>query len=335
MKGHTMAARRFAFGLVVGGLAAVVSGQATVDVGETPSGGGSPAVVKIPNPDDPAVKQYAATQKQRVQAEKEMRKIRVEFFDNIRNTEIRQIGISKLRQYADKPYLYPSLLREFARSGEDVRGGILDMLVAQETDEADTTIAWTAVFDKDPALRKLAAARLRTRIGDGAEATPRIKQVITLGLKPGATEEEIKTAAELANQFNVLEAVPLLINAQVTGAQTGLGGGGGDTSLAYILVGTQQAYVADLEPVVGDSAVAFDPTIAVVTEGTYLRIIDAHVITYRMEVHNALIDMSSRAMGKPTDGFGFDQPRWRTWYTDEFKPFMEARKADEARKAKG
>jgi hypothetical protein len=335
MKGSTRAVRGFAFGLVACGLAAAASGQANVDVGVAPSGGGQPGVVKVPNPDDPAVKQYAATQKQRVQAEKEMRKLRVEFFDNIRNTEIRQIGISKLRQYADKPFLYPSLLREFARSGDDVRRGILDMLEAQQTEEGDTTLAWTAVFDKDPTWRKLAADRLQRRIAAGAEAGGRIKQVISLGLKPGATNEEMKIAAGLAQQLNVFEAIPLLINAQVTGSSTGLGGGGGDTSIAYILVGTQQAYVADLEPVVGDSAVAFDPTIAVVTEGTYLRIIDAHVITYRMEVHNALIDLSTRAMGKPTDDLGFDQPRWRAWFEQEFKPYWEAKKAEEASEAKG
>lgn len=337
MKARThagMGRRGFAFGLVLAGTAGLAHGQATVDTGVTPSGGG-PALVKMPNPDDPAVKRYAATQKHRVQAEKEMRKIRVEFFDNIRNTEIRQIGINRLRAYADQPHLYPSLLREFGRSGDDVRSGILQMLEARQTDEADTTLAWTAVFDKDATWRKLAGERLHKRIDAGAAATDRIKEVIRLGLTPTSTNEEMIAAAGLADILNVYEAIPLLINAQVggTGGAGGGGGGGGETSLAWILVGTQQAYVADLEPVVGDSAVAFDPTIAVVTEGTFLRIIDAHVITYRMDVHNALVGLSTRAMGTPTGPMGFDQPRWRAWYLTDFKPFWEAKKAKEVEQA--
>jgi hypothetical protein len=307
-------------------------GQADVQVG-TPAGGGGPALVKMPSPDDPAQEQYRATQRERVKAEKEMRKLRVEFFDNIRSTEIRQIGIAKLRKYADKPYLYPSLLREFARSGEDVRGTILDMFVDQQTDEADTTLVWTAVFDKDPELRTMASERLQKRIAARGEATERIKQVIALGLKPGASEEEMKTASILADKLNVIEVIPLLISAQLGGQQTAVGGGGtqdGESALAIILVGTQTAFVSDLEPVVGDSAVAFDPTISVVTEGTVLRIIDAHVFTYRMDVHYALTRLSERAWGRPTDHFGFDQPRWARWYKEEFQPYLKAKQGEKA-----
>jgi len=35
------------------------------------------------------------------------------------------------------------------------------------------------------------------------------------------------------------------------------------------------AFVSDLQPVVGNSAVAFDPTVSVITDGTFLRVIDA------------------------------------------------------------
>jgi hypothetical protein len=318
----------FAAGLVVVAAAALLTnaaarGQGTVDVGVVGGGGGA-AVVQVPNPDDPAVRTYAATQKQRVAAEREMRKLRAEYFDNIRNTEIRQIGISKLRQYADRPFLYPALLREFARCGEDVRGAILDLFADQQSDEGDTTLAWTAIFDKDEGWRAMAAERLQRRIKDPGEATTRMKQVIAHGLRRDSTEKQMAAAARLASQLNVLEVIPLLIAAQAGGTQTTTArvGGDGDTSLAYILVGTQTAYVADLDVVVGDNAVAFDPQLAVITEGTYLRIISAHVITYRTEVHSALVDITSRAWGRPTGGFGYDQDRWAQWYKSEFLPHL-------------
>jgi hypothetical protein len=320
----------FAVGSVLGCAGAVLA-QA-VDVGV--HGGGGAGVARIEDPADPRLEQHRATQRERLAAEREMRRLRVEFFDNIRNVEIRQIGIAKLRQWADRPFLYPALLREFARSGDDVRGAILDMLADQQSDEGDTTLAWTAVFDNDRAMRDLAASRLQRRIGEGAGATERIRRVLSLGLKPSATEQEMATAATLASQLRIVELIPLLINAQAGGTTTvGGGGGGGESSLAWILIGTQTAFVADLEPVVGNNAVAFDPQIAVVTEGTVLRIIDAHVITYRMEVHHALVRLSSDAWGRPTGHFGFDVPRWREWYAKEFLPHLnreeEKRRSDQ------
>ena len=70
-----------------------------------------------------------------------------------------------------------------------------------------------------------------------------------------------------------------------------------DGALADILVATQQAFVQDLQPVVGDSAVGFDPELGVVTSGTILRVMGAYVVTYRTEVHNSLVGLSSRAWG--------------------------------------
>jgi hypothetical protein len=80
---------------------------------------------------------------------------------------------------------------------------------------------------------------------------------------------------------------------------------------------------------VGDSAVAFDPTISVITEGTILRVIDAVVVTYRYEVHNALVGLASQGWGRPTDHLGFDNAAWRKWYADEFVPYRKSLAAAE------
>jgi len=252
----------------------------------------------------------------------------------MRNTEIRQVGIHKLRQYTD-PVTYQSLYNIFEKEKMDVRGAVADLLADQRNDEADTVLTWGAIFDKDKEFRAAVAQRLNRRIAENnGKATPRIQSVIAEGLK-GGDNDQLASAAKLAQTLNLVDAIPMLISAQLggQGGVVGGGGGGADTSLAWILVGTQTAFVSDLTPVVGDSAVAFDPTVSVITEGTYVRVIDAVVVTYRVDVHNALIGLSSHAWGQPTDQFGWDNPRWRAWYQDEFKPYWAAKLEDERKKA--
>ena len=292
---------------------------------------------QIDDPADPRVQEYARRQKHRVELEKELYKLRAEYFGGMRNTEIRQIGISKLRKYTD-PVLYPSLLKIFAREKMDVRGAVLDILADQKDDEADTTLAWGAIFDKDKEFRDAAAVRLHRRITEnGGVATDRMKTVIAQGLNSDQ-DDELAVAAGLCQTLKLFEAIPLLISKQLGGGGAAVGGGGGgqgaDTSLAWILVGTQTAYVSDLQPVVGDNAVGFDPELSVITEGTYLRVIDAVVVTYRTEVHNALVGLSSEAWDRPTGYLGWDNPAWRKWYTDEFKPYLAQKQAEAAQKAK-
>lgn len=264
---------------------------------------------------------YVAQQKTRSAMERELRKIRADYFRSIRNKQIRQAGIVKLREYTD-PVIYPSLIEIFARDGDDVRGAILDHLIDQQNDDADTVVAWTAIFDKDKNYRALAAGRLQQRIAQAGGPTRRIKSVVAEGLRR-TRDDEIASAAQLAQMLRLAEAIPMLINAQVSAR----GGGSSrrESSLAWILVGQQQAFVADLTPVVGNSAVAFDPQLAVVTSGTVLRVIDAVVVTYRVDVHNALVGLTSDLWGRPTAHLGYDGDAWAKWYRNEFLPYWKAR----------
>ncbi len=317
--------------LVAGLAVSHVLGQANMnlqpDTGPMPKWAATQAI----NPDDPRVQEYARRQKNRVELEKELFKIRAGYFRNIRNTEIRQIGIHKLRAFT-QPVLYESLYKIFKTEGMDVRSAVLDMLAEQKDDEADTVLAWGAIFDDSKEFREASIKRLDRRIKEnGGVATPRLKSVIAQGLRTG-TDDELGSAAHLAAGLGLVEAIPMLISAQIGGTTAAVGGGGGggdDHSLAWIEVGTQQAFVSDLTPVVGDSAVAFDPTVSVVTDGVVLRVIDAVVLTYRYEVHNALVDLSSKAWGQRTDKLGWDNPAWRKWYAEEFKPYLAAKDAEE------
>jgi hypothetical protein len=268
----------------------------------------------------------------RKEAQREMRQIRSKYFGTIRSTEIRQIGIAKLRQFKE-PVLFADMLEIFGHEQHDVVAAVLDHLADQKSEEADAALGWAAVHNQDSWVRDEASRRLAKRLTEGDAPTTgapwRIKTIIAQGLSKG-DEETIKNAAELASFLKLYEMIPHLIEAQLGGSVAAVGNGGGDSSIAYIIVGKQQAFVSDLTPVVGDSAVAFDPTVGVLTEGTILRIIDAVVITYRTEVHGALVGLANSGWnGQHADQFGWDQKAWRDWYANEFVPFRASLAAAE------
>lgn len=310
-------------------------GQTTSDMNVQPTvPGGGGGVVQAHDPNDPSVKAYTTQQKSRVNLERDLRKIRFAYFRSAKNKELRQAGIAKLREY-DDPAVFPSLLEVFRDEGPDVRTAIIEQLASYGTDEADATLAWTAVFDHEKDMRDLALRHLQDRCAQTGTVSRRVQSVVAEGLSR-TNETQLASAANVADILNLYEAIPMLVAAQAGGS--GGGGGGGDTgngdgALAYILIGKQQAFVSDLTPVVGDSAVAFDPTLSVLTEGVYLRVIDAYVVTYRADVHNSLVRLSSRGFGQDTGRLGWDQDAWRRWYADEFLPHraaVEAEKADGA-----
>jgi hypothetical protein len=265
------------------------------------------------------------------EAERQMKRIRAKHFGTVRNTEVRQLGISKMREFTD-PLLFPTMLEVFGREADDVRNALLDHFADQACDQGDASLGYVAVFGKDEAFRKAATERLQGRVAqlheagalEQGDAPWRIKAIISNGVQQ-SNEAHAGAAAQLAEQLRLFELIPTLINAQVRGNTTGVADDGGAGALAYILVGTQQAFVSDLTPVVGDSAVAFDPTLSVVTDGVVLRVIDAVVVTYRVEIHNALVGLANAGWdGRRTDGLGWDQKAWEEWYTKEFLPYRRA-----------
>jgi hypothetical protein len=264
-----------------------------------------------------ALEQRAA----RVALERDLRKLRFKYFSS-NFTELRQQGILKLREVTD-PAAFPLFVSIFERDQKDVRQAILDHLLDIGTPEADATLAWSAVYDREAWFRKAASDALARRHTASGEVSVPVRSVIAQSLR-SSNETTIASGAQLAQTLSLFDAIPMLINAQVSGGATGggSGGGAGGGSLAFILVGTQQAFVADLTPVVGDSAVAFDPTLGVVTDGTVMRIIDAVVITYRIEVHNALVRLANAGWdGRDTSPMGWDGGKWREWYTKDFVPY--------------
>ncbi|MCC6970393.1 MAG: hypothetical protein IT434_09245 [Phycisphaerales bacterium] len=277
---------------------------------------------------DAAQREYAAAKKKIRVMEQELRKLRRAHFGTIKRVDIRQEGLAKLRTYTE-PSIFASLIEIFRNDSEDVRTAVLDVFSDARSDSGDAALAWVSMTDRDAGIRAAALDRLQRRLAEVGGVSDRINLVVLRGLRSG-DEKQMAAAAELAGNLGLYEVIPWLISAQV-GQSPGRGGGGSSSNqgdLAYILVGQQIAFVSGLTPVVSDSAVAFDPQVSVAYDGTLLRVHDAAVTTYRTEVHNALVGLSSRYMGRPTVGMGWDQDKWWKWYQDEFLPLKKARAAE-------
>lgn len=284
---------------------------------------------------DPAsdvAKQYEAQAAARKQAEKDIRRLRLKHFGQLRNTAIRQEGILKLRQYTD-PALFPLMVDVFAREQDDVRFAVLDIFAESNTPEGDASLAWQAVFGRDSVIREEATSRLAMRNAKHGTVEERVKLVVYEGLK-SKSETTLVRSASLAESLGIVEAIPWLAAAQASASPSGGGGGDGGSrpgALAWIALGTQTAYVADLEPVISENAVAFDPQVAAITSGVVVRVLDAVVVTYHIEVHYALRRLASKVWGNDVD-LGWSYGAWRRWYKIELLPELARREVAEQRR---
>ncbi|MFO0493257.1 MAG: HEAT repeat domain-containing protein [bacterium] len=258
-------------------------------------------------------------------AEKQLRRIRFEHFTKSK-PEVRKVGIERLSVFADAPAL-PALLEVMRDEQDDVRRGVVEHLARLGSDEGLTTLAYAAVHEVDPSFRAMARDKLVSVVRKGRARPAGVDTVIASALE-GSEQAQAGRAARLVQSLGILQAIPALIMGQIGGGSGGQSDGG--TAIAWILIGNQQGYVADITPIVGDSSVGFDPTPAVLTTGVVLKIGDAAITSYRTEVHQALVEMTSNIAGADTSAMGYDQGKWAQWYRDEF-PNVLARRAAAAR----
>lgn len=269
------------------------------------------------------VKDLAAFNKRRLALEKEMLVLRRKHFDNISNAKRRTEGLVALKKFTE-PAAYPGLLTVFERDGHDVRGAVLDLLAAQKTSEADATLAWAALYDGDEWFRAEADKRLMARVhAEGGRTPTAVESAVASAF--GTSDPETHTrAGRLAQNLGLIQAIPAMIQAQAGQTTAGFGGRAADDGyLGTIIIGRQFAFIADLTPIVGDSAVGFDPEVAIATEGVVMNIQDAVVTWRNVALHNQLQGWTSMLTGKSTAGLGYDLDAWREWYASDFRPQVD------------
>ena len=264
--------------------------------------------------------------KRRVEAEKQMKTIRFRHFGSKAVPEIRQAGIAELRKITD-PAAFPSMLEIYRDEQADVKKALCQHLSDLNTDQSLATLAYAAVYERKPEFREIAAGSLKSKIDSRGSEVPvpdGVHTVIASALD-SASNTWRGDAARLAVSLKLLEAIPALIASQIS--PTGGGSGGG--YIAWIAIGEQRAYVADLDPVVGDGSVAFDPVPGVITDGVVLAINDAVAIQYHVGVHDALVGFTSGLSGEDTSKLGWNPRKWQDWYVGTLVPKLNRMKAEE------
>lgn len=220
-------------------------------------------------------------------------------------------GITQVSDWTD-PTSWPVLWRVMRVEGDDVRLAVLDHLAAQGG-LGQAQLADIAIRDDDAAIRHEAARRIPRPAG------PEVLAVIDNALR--APQHSIaNNAGILAGRVDAFAAIPVLIFAQATADEART-----KADLAWIAIATRQSYVANVVPIVGNGSGAFQPVIGSVASGVVMRVQDAVVYTYRADVHNALVSLTTRESGQATADFGWDMARWWTWFNTEFVPAQRAK----------
>ncbi len=268
-----------------------------------------------PGADEQYAREPLARRSSSADVASEIRKLRREHFGGMRKQSVREQGFEKLKQFKQPSSITP-LYEELRTEQDDVVLAMLDH-VASLGDAGQAALTWMAIMDANPALRHEAERRIRQPASSAALG------VLDTALRSG-DDMVANRAGSLAGAIGATQAIPLLIAAQATERRAESEG-----DLAWIAIQTQRSYVQNLIPVTGSNSGAFQPVIGVIGEGVLLRIMDAVVVTYRTEIHNALVNLSSADWGQPTDGFGYDIGAWRTWYEQEYRPML-SRRGDEA-----
>lgn len=279
------------------------------------------------DPQSPEMREFARMRKEQLRIEQDLKKIRRQYFHSVSNIPKRQEGLAVLRDFKYAAAFEP-LIEIFGCEGTDTCETLLSMFSEEGGHAGQSCIAWLAVYGCDDSVRDAAKKAMRETINDEGEPPLGAKMVIYSGLR--SKKESIRAAAAgIVKDLQIISAIPWLIATQVGGGGIGMGSAdrGDDGDLAWIAIGTQQSFVSDLTPVVGPSAVAFDPQLSVVTSGTLIRIQNAIVYEYHYEIHNPLVDLTSSLTDTSTQRMGWDADKWKEWLLKDFPALREAKLA--------
>ena len=245
----------------------------------------------------------------------ECERIEDEHFSRGASDAQRAEGIREL-QSITAPEAFLPMIERFHDDEDDVRRAMLEHFATQG-DEGQAALAWTAIHAKDPILRNESVRRL-TR-----PANQLVLELIDFGLRH--SNQHIAThAAHLVNTLDITDAIPMLINSQITSIETNqrgaLGSGG------FIRSGQQISYVAGLRPVFGPGVAAYQPIIGTINEGFAVDSGTGRKLICRPGIHRSLVLLTSRDFGSSTESFGYDVNQWHDWHRSTYLPYKEAQR---------
>lgn len=240
-------------------------------------------------------------------------------FSSNATTKARATGAAIVRESTD-PASFESMYAALRGQKHDAVLAMLDAF-AKGGPEGQFALASVAIQDDDASVRAEATRRI---------ATPPVSAVLA-ALDDGLRSDNhdwVDRAGILAGAIHAVEALPTLIFAQF--AQSAPPTTKGDK--AWIATGRTISYVANVIPVVGDNAGAFQPVIGQIIEGVVMRVQDCEVTIYHGSVHDSLVAISSFDSGADTTALGWDMRAWYRWFNEHYVP-MKQREDQELAKA--
>ena len=246
--------------------------------------------------------------------------IRSRSFSHNASGKARAAGLATVREAVD-PAGFESMYVAFRGQKDDVLVAMLDAF-ARGGEEGQFALACVAIQDDSAPVRAEATRRI-VRPPSSA-----VLSAIDDGLRSD-NHDWVDRAGVLAGAVHAVEALPALIFAQFAQAPKSDRG-----DLAWIAIGRTVSYVANVVPVVGDNAGAFQPVIGQLIEGVVMRVQDCVVTIYHGGVHDALVAMSTYDSGMDTSALGWDIRAWHRWFNEQYVP-LKQRQDEELAKAAG
>lgn len=181
-------------------------------------------------------------------------------------------------------------------------------------DEAARRLVKFVLADESPEVYGSAVAALAARTDE--RGLPQLLNALN------GSEKVMQRAAKALGEMGEYRAVPALIahlktpepRIRVYEAQPGAGGMSPGPS-AYMAIGEIITYVADVEPVVAEGAVAWNPKIGTIPVGTVLSVHNPRVTIHRTVIELVRQPVVREALKKITGkDFEYDTQAWRDWY---------------------
>lgn len=236
-------------------------------------------------------------------------------------SKARAEGIATVRGSVD-PASFDSMRTAFRGGKHDVSLAMLDAFAAGGA-YGHYSLARVAIEDDDAAVRAEATRRI------ALPPCPAVLSAIDDGLRSD-DHGRVDRAGILAGAVHAIEAIPTLVFAQYAQGPVPERG-----DRAWIAVGRTVSYVANVVPVVGDNAGAYQPVIGQIIEGVVMRIQDCAVVIYHGGVHDALVAMTTYDAGMDTSANGWDIRAWARWFDEQYVPLKRRQDEELARASAG
>ncbi len=266
--------------------------------------------------------------------------VRYRHFDGAKPDGVAQAGVAELERTlkaSANPRKYAVALDVFRRSDARARSALLEVMAQDGSDGALGALAFLSCRE-DEAYGERATALLIER-AETARKSPSVLWVVQRML----AQPHVPTAsraAGLVDAIDLIDAVPMLIVTQTFSHDDGRSqslGTAEDIQVKEDAVERELWFGIRLAPPVYETLEGRSGIIdyeRVYTSPRMPRDYSkraSHQQTdfYRGEVHDALIEVTTRAWGQSTEYLGWDVELWKKWYIEEFQPAMLAKRAVE------